>query len=334
MSKTGPWRGAEYRVTRLRSSLAACLAVVLLALPGHGAWSQTPRTIKIIVSSTPGGGADILGRLLAEQIGRTLGPTIVVEDRPGAGTVVGTEVASRAAPDGSNVLITTPEFVIAPHLRKLNYDPLTSFEPICFLVRSPLVIAVNSAATYHTLADLLNAARSKPGELTVASAGPASGPQLAFETLKQAADVKMIYVPYPGSAPAVSALLGGHVTAVIAAYPNVAEQLRTGQLRALATAALTRIEPLPEVPTVAESGFKDFELDLWYGMVAPAKTPSETLSVLAGLFTAALRAPEIKPKLDVQGLYPVGTCGTAFGAYLRKQYDAYGRIIRDANITE
>jgi tripartite-type tricarboxylate transporter receptor subunit TctC len=317
----------------LRSSVAACFAIILLALSGHDAWSQVPRTIKIIVSSTPGGGSDILGRLLAEQIGRAQGPTIVVENRPGAGTVIGTDTASRAAPDGNIVLITTPEFVIAPHLRKLNYDPLTSFEPICFLVRSPLVIAVNIASPYHALADLLNAARSRPGELTVASAGPASSPQLAYETLKQAADVKMIYVPYPGSAPAVSALLGGHVTAVIAAYPNVAEQLRTGQLRALATASLTRIEPLPEVPTVAESGFKDFEADLWYGMVAPARTPPETLSQLAGLFTAALQAPEIKPKLNVQGLYSVGVCGAEFGAYLHKQYDAYGRIIRDAGIT-
>jgi tripartite-type tricarboxylate transporter receptor subunit TctC len=320
-------------VILLRSSIIACSAIVLLALSGHRAWSQGLRTIKIIVSSTPGGGSDILGRLLAEQISRSQGPTIVVENRPGAGTVIGTDVASRAAPDGSVVLITTPEFVIAPHLRKLNYDPLTSFEPICYLVRSPLVIAVNIASPYHTLADLLNAARSKPGELTVASAGPASSPQLAFETLKQAADVKMIYVPYPGSAPAVSALLGGHVTSVIAAYPNVAEQLRSGQLRALATASLTRIEPLPEVPTVAESGFKHFEADLWYGMVAPAKTPAETLSQLAGLFIAALESPEIRPKLDLQGLYPVGACGADFGAYLRKQLDAYGRIIRDANIT-
>jgi tripartite-type tricarboxylate transporter receptor subunit TctC len=316
----------------LRRSVAACLAIILLALSDHGAWCQATRAIKIIVSSTPGGGSDILGRLLAEQIARAQGPTIVIENRPGAGTVIGTDAAARAAPDGNIVLITTPEFVIAPHLRKLNYDPLTSFEPICYLVRSPQVIVVNIASPYHTLADLLNGARAKPGELTLASAGPASSPQIAFEMLKRAADVKMTYVPYPGSAPAVSALLGEHVTSVIAAYPNLAEQLKAGQFRALATASRTRIESLPEVPTLAESGYKDFEADLWYGLVAPAKTSQNIISQLAGLFTAALQAPDIKPKLAVQGLYPVGICGADFGTYLRKQYDEYGGIIREANI--
>jgi tripartite-type tricarboxylate transporter receptor subunit TctC len=212
--------------------------------------------------------------LLAEQIARTQGPTIVVENRPGAGTVIGTDAASRAQPDGSTVLITTPEFVIAPHLRKLSYDPLTSFEPICYLVRSPQLIVVNAASPYHTLADLTDAARARPDELTLASAGPASSPQMAFAMLEKAAGIRMTYVPYPGSAPAVSALLGGHVTAVMAAYPNVAEQVKAGQLRALATASRTRIDSLAEVPTLAESGYQDFEADLWYGMVAPAGTPA------------------------------------------------------------
>jgi tripartite-type tricarboxylate transporter receptor subunit TctC len=317
---------------KFRRAVAACFAIILLALSGPGAGSQALRTIKIIVSSTPGGGSDILGRLLAEQIARTQGPTIVVENRPGAGTVIGTDAASRAQPDGSTVLITTPEFVIAPHLRKLSYDPLTSFEPICYLVRSPQLIVVNAASPYHTLADLTDAARARPDELTLASAGPASSPQMAFAMLEKAAGIRMTYVPYPGSAPAVSALLGGHVTAVMAAYPNVAEQVKAGQLRALATASRTRIDSLAEVPTLAESGYQDFEADLWYGMVAPAGTPPETLSQLAGLFTAALLAPEIKPKLAVQGLSPVGACGADFAAHLRKQYDGYGRVIREANI--
>jgi tripartite-type tricarboxylate transporter receptor subunit TctC len=317
---------------KFRRAVAACFAIILLALSGPGAGSQALRTIKIIVSSTPGGGSDILGRLLAEQIARTQGPAIVVENRPGAGTVIGTDAASRAQPDGSTVLITTPEFVIAPHLRKLSYDPLTSFEPICYLVRSPQLIVVNAASPYRSLADLTDAARARPDELTLASAGPASSPQMAFVMLEKAAGIRMTYVPYPGSAPAVSALMGGHVTSVMAAYPNVAEQVKAGQLRALATASRTRIDSLAEVPTLAESGYQDFEADLWYGMVAPAGTPPETLSQLAGLFAAALLAPEIKPKLAVQGLSPVGACGADFAAHLRKQYDDYGRVIREANI--
>jgi tripartite-type tricarboxylate transporter receptor subunit TctC len=150
--------------------------------------------------------------------------------------------------------------------------------------------------------------------------------------LKHAAHVNMTYVPYPGGAPAVKALLGEHVTSVIATYAAVAEQLKAGNLRALAAATRTRIEPLPEVPTVAESGYADYELDEWLGALAPTKTPKEKVSQLAGWFSAALQAPEVKAKLVVQGLYPVGMCGADFGALVRKQYDEYGRVIRDANI--
>jgi tripartite-type tricarboxylate transporter receptor subunit TctC len=230
------------------------------------------------------------------------------------------------------LLITTPEFVITPHLRKLNYDPLTSFEPICYLVRSPQAIVVNIASPYRTLADLLEAARAKPAELTLASAGPASSPHIAIEKLKRAAGVNITYVPYPGSGPAVNALLGEHLTAVFASYPNVVEPVRSGRLRALALASSTRIEQLPEAPTVAESGFKDYEADLWYGLVAPAKTPKDVISQLAAWFSAAIQVPEIKSKLLTQGLFPVATCGAGFGDFLRKEYDDFGVAIREANI--
>ncbi len=166
----------------------------------------------------------------------------------------------------------------------------------------------------------------------MASAGPASSPHIAFETLKRAAGVNINYIPYQGSTPAVNALLGEHLTSVMASYPNVAELVQTGKLRAIATASAARIDPMPDVLTVAESGFKDFEADIWFGVVAPAKTPNETLAQLAGWFTAAIEVPEIKAKLAAQGLFPVGTCGAAFGAFTRKQYDDYGRAIRDANI--
>jgi tripartite-type tricarboxylate transporter receptor subunit TctC len=142
----------------------------------------------------------------------------------------------------------------------------------------------------------------------------------------------MNYIPYQGSAPAVNALLGGHVTAVMASYPNVAELVNTGRLRALATGTAARIEPLPDVPTIAESGFKDFEADIWFGLVAPAKTPSGALSQLAGWFTTALKDPEVTPKLAAQGLFPVAICGAAHAAFTQKQYDDYGRAIREANI--
>jgi tripartite-type tricarboxylate transporter receptor subunit TctC len=316
-----------------RNRIFAAVCVGLLAISwNQTVWAQTARTIRIIVPSTAGGGADTLARLLADQISRAQGQILVVENRPGASNTIGTEAASRAAPDGNTLLITTPEFVINAHLRKLNYDPLTSFEPICYLVRSPQLIVVNSASPYRTLTDLLNSARAKPGELTLASAGPASSPHIAFETLKRVAGVNINYIPYPGSTPAVNALLGEHLTSVMASYPNLAELVQTGKLRAIATASAARIDPMPDVPTVAESGFKDFEADIWFGVVAPAKTPSEILNQLAGWFTAAIAVPEITAKLATQGLFPVGICGAAFGAFTRKQYDDYGSAIRDANI--
>jgi tripartite-type tricarboxylate transporter receptor subunit TctC len=307
------------------------LACAQLALGAVSAPAQT-RTIKIIVPSTAGGGADTLARLLGDQISRKQGQTIVVENRPGASNTIGTEAVARAAPDGNTVLVTTPEFVINAHLKKLTYDPLTSFEPICYLVKSPQLIVVNAASPYRTLADFFNAARGKPGELTIASAGPASSPHIAIEALKHAAGVNVNFIPYQGSTPAVNALLGGHVTAAMASYPNLAELVSTGKLRALATASATRIGPMPDVPTIAESGFKDFEADIWFGLVAPAKTPGEAISQLGARFAAALKDPEVTPKLAAQGLFPVGSCGADFAAFTKKQYDDYGRAIRDANI--
>jgi tripartite-type tricarboxylate transporter receptor subunit TctC len=312
--------------------LAAAVAVLSITLSSHGAWSQTARTIKIVVPAPAGGGADFLARLLGEQIGQAQGQTVLIENRPGAATVIGAEAVSRAAPDGNTLLMASSDFLVSPHLRKLNYDPLTSFEPICYLVSQATVIAVNSASPYRTLADLLNAARAKPGYLTLASPGPASAWQIAIESLKRAAKVDMTFIPYPGGAPAVNALLGEHVTSLFISYSTMAEHLKAGKLRALATGSRTRIESLPEVPTVAESGYKDFEMDYWDGVLAPARTPKNAVSQLADRFTAALQAPEVKRKLVAQGLYPVGMCGADFAALLRKQYDEYGRIIREANI--
>jgi tripartite-type tricarboxylate transporter receptor subunit TctC len=313
------------------AAVAVILTILSAAVADHGAWSQA-RTIKIVNPYPPGGTADIVARVLGEHIGRTQGVTMLIENRPGAGTVIGTEAAARAAPDGNTHHITSVAFVINPHLRKLNYDPLTSFEPICNLTQSPQLIVVNSGSRYRTMADLTNAARAQPGELTLASTGPASPSQIAFEMLKRAANVQMTYVPFPGNAPTVNAVLGGHVTAGIANYADVVGHLKAGTLRALATPSPTRIESLPEVPTVAESGHKEFEYEVWFGMFAPVRTPKETISQLSGWFVAAMQVPEVMEKLAVQGLYPVGTCGAEFAAGLRRQYNDYGRIIREANI--
>jgi tripartite-type tricarboxylate transporter receptor subunit TctC len=309
--------------------IAYGLILAAAALFGSGTWAQT--AIKIVMPAPAGGAGDIVARMLAEQVGRAQGLTLVIENRPGAGTIIGTEAVARAAPDGSTLLITAPYLLIAPHLRKVNFDPLTGFEPICHLVSSPGVIVVNGLSPYRTLGDFLDAARAKPGELTFAAAGPGTVQQIGFEMLKRAANANLTFVPYPGGAPAIAALLGGHVTAVFAEYAPLAEHIKAGRLRAIAATTGKRIDSLPQLPTVGET-YNDYEVDFWWGLFAPAKTPKETVSQYADWFTAAMRAPEVETKLNAQGFIPVGSCGADFAALLRKQYDHYGRVIRDANI--
>ena len=306
--------------------------MALCTLLGLAAQAQTSRMIKFMVPFAPGGTADILARLLAEEIGKAHGVGTLIENRPGAGTIIATEAASRAPPDGNTVLFNANAFVINPHLRKLSYDPLTSFEPVCQLVSSPQVIVVSAAAPYRSLTEMFDAARARPGELTLASVGPASTQHLAFETLKHLAGVNMIFVPFNGNGPAVNALLGKHVDSVLVNYSEVAEQLQDSTFRALATTSRNRITELPQVPAVAELGFNDFEAEVWFGAVVPAKTPGAVVTELADWMTAALDAPTVKPKLKALGLYTVGRCGAAFGADLRRRFDDYGRAIRESNI--
>jgi tripartite-type tricarboxylate transporter receptor subunit TctC len=298
--------------------------------------AQIAKTIRIVVPYPPGGAADIVARLMAEQVGRSGGPAIVIENRPGAGGAVGTEIVARATPDGTTLLVVSTPFLIDPLLRTLNYDPLKSFAPLCLLVDAPTVIVVNSVSSYRTLAELLDDARAKPGQITMASIGPGSSFQFGFEMLKRAAKADMTFVPYPGNAPALDAVLGQQVTSMFGTYPNVAEYLKAGKLRALAIGNRTRAQALPQaladVPTVAELGYRDFDIDAWFGAFAPAQTPRPTLAELDHLFATALQDGAVKEKLAVQGLFPVGACGTDFADYLGKQHDAYSRIVTEANI--
>jgi tripartite-type tricarboxylate transporter receptor subunit TctC len=274
---------------------------------------------------------DLMARLLMDYVGRVHGVTYVVENRAGAAEVIGTEAVARAAPDGSTLLFGSSQVVINPQLRKVNYHPVDSFEPVCLLVVAPLVISVQSSSPYRTLKDLLDAARAKPGSVTMGSLGPGTPFDIGLAMLKNAAKVDITFVPFNGNAPSINALLGGHVTSTFNSYSSVSGQLKAGLLRPLAVASKTRIPPLPDVPTVAESGVKDYEVTPWFGAYAPAKTPKAIVSQYAGWFKAAMEASEVRAKLAVQELYPAVACEQDFAAFLRKQYDDYGRAIRDTN---
>jgi tripartite-type tricarboxylate transporter receptor subunit TctC len=310
---------------------AACVLLAAPALIGGEAWAQG-RTLKLVVPVPPGASTDFAARLMGDQISRMQGVTVVIENRPGASGMIGTEAVSRAPPDGNTLLVTANTYLIDAQTRKASYHPVTSFEPVCYLVDSPALLVVNSASPYHTLADLLNDARARPGALSVAAVGPGTTFQLGVVSLARAANVTMTFVPYAGSAPAVNAVLGEHVTSTFSGYAVVAEQVKAGKLRALATATLKRIEPMPELPTFDEQGFKGLEVDNWFGVIAPAKTPPEALAQLSGWFSAAMAVPEVKEKFALQGLYPGTLCGPAFGALLRRRYDEYGQALREAGI--
>jgi tripartite-type tricarboxylate transporter receptor subunit TctC len=320
-------------MTLARHLWHACLAI-MVAVGGVGAAAaQAPRTIRIVVPYPPGSGPDILSRLLSEHVGQAQGTSIVVENRPGGGTLIGTEAVARAAPDGGTLLLVGNSFVVNPALNKGNYDVTTSFEPVCYLAATPMVLVVQGSSPYKTLADLIGAAREKPGSVVFASGGPASSLHVAIEVLKRAANITATYVPYPGTAPSINALMGGHVTAVWADYPTVVQQLKTGTLRGLVTTSARRVAPLPDVPTFAETGVSKYEADIFYGLVAPAKTSAEALTQLTGWFSAAMTASEMQPKLARQGLFPVNRCGAPFGAFLREQVDEYKRATAGVNLT-
>jgi tripartite-type tricarboxylate transporter receptor subunit TctC len=319
---------------RFCALLIGTAALLGLSIAGFdlAAWSQNSKTIKVVISVPAGGTIDLLVRVLADYIGKTHGQTIIVESRPGAGSIIAAEAVARAAPDGNTLLVNSNGMMISSKIRKVNFDPLTSYEPICYLVSSPQVIVINSDSPYRTLADFIDAARAKPGELSIASVGPLTTQHIAIERFKRLAGVNLTYVPFTGGAPAINALLGGHLTAVFQNYSEVGEQLNAGKLRALATPSASRIEPLPDLPTVAESGYSNFAAEVWFGLVAPAKTPNETMSQLIEMFSGALQAPEVKAKLVVQALYPNARCGTDFASHLQHQSDEYARVIRELDL--
>jgi tripartite-type tricarboxylate transporter receptor subunit TctC len=316
---------------RVRRRAMAILALATAMAISNSAWPQTQRTIKFVVPNPPGGVSDLLARLVADEIGRRQGQAFLIETRPGAAGDIGSEAVARAAPDGETLLINANPLVVNANLRKLNFDPLADLVPICQLVRAPTALAVNAASPYRTLNALLDSARLRPGSLTLASIGPGSATHVAFEALKHAAKVEMTFVPYAGTAPAVNALLGEHVTSYLGNYSDVREQAAAGRLRVLATGSTTRTELLPDVPTIAEAGFPSVHMEVWFGVFAPGKTPDETQSRLAAMFSTAIHSADLKSKLILQGLYPTGICGAEFRDFVRGQYEDYRRIIRDTN---
>ena len=308
------------------------IGLMALAAPQAFAQGITGRTVKIVVPYAAGGTGDVIARVIGQAITEKTGQSIIVEDRPGAGSIVGTEVAARAVPDGTTTLLVENPFILSSILFPGHYDVLTGFEPLCYVAATPAVLAVSSKSGIHTLADFIKLARSKPGAASYGSTGPASIAHIAGELLKRDAKADITYVPYPGSPPAMNATLAETITAVIANYSDLKGQIDAGALRPTAVPAKKRNAALPQAPTIAASGFNDVDAAVWFGFVAPAKTPKETLEQLSHYISDAVKTQSVADRLKSQGMFINLFCGVEFGNFLADQKNQYTTFTREFDI--
>lgn len=313
--------------------LVLLVAGIAIAAPA-AAQSFPSKPVRLVVPNPAGGTVDLLARVLAGRLAETWGQQPLIENRPGASAVIAADYTLKQPADGHALLIVANAFLINAALRAdLSYDPIRDFVPVSQLVFSPLALVVNTASPVRSLGELLERARARPAQVSIASVGPATTHHLAIEALKRAGRISLVYAPYTGGAPAVNALLGGHVESAVANYSEVARYVDGGKLRALAVLTSQRVDALKDVPTVAESGMPGFEATPWYGIVVRAGVPSDVLRKLAGDIAAAVRHPEVREKLIAQGFYPLGHGPDEFGAHMRAQLEKLRATVRESGIT-
>ena len=315
-----------------RRLAAMVLGCILPALAAAQTFPSKP--VHVVVPFAPGGAFDVLARVIASNLEQQWRQPVLVETKPGAGSVVGTTFVARAPADGYTVVLVANSLVINAKLRPtLPYDAIKGFEPIALMVNSPQVIAVNPSSPYRTLKEWLDAARAQPGILTLGTVGPGTTQHIAAEMLQRAAGVKLVYVPFPGGAPAVNAVLGGHVGAVLGNLSEVSAQIAAGKLRSLAVTTRDRLDELKAVPTVAESGYPGFEAVVWCGVSAPTGTPREVVQRISDGIAQALNDAEVRQRLVVVGFQPAYLGPSDFAAHVADMAQRYSRIIDDAKIT-
>jgi len=299
-------------------------------------WAQADypaRPVKVIVPSPPGGGTDILARVLAQHFSKALGQPFVVENKPGAGNMIGIESVARSPGDGYTLLVTASTLALNSVLyKKVPYDPVRDFAPITLAATAPNVLIVNPALPAKSLAEFIALAKAKPGALSYGTPGIGTSPHLSMELLKSMAGIDLQHVPYRGTAAAVTDVIGGQVAATFANALTAKPQVDSGRVRALAVSGPSRVEAFPTVPTVAEAGVPGYEAMQWYGMAAPAGTPPQIIARLHAEAAKALHSNEMKEKLALDGAQPVGSTPVEFAALIRRELDKWTRVVRAAGI--
>ena len=314
---------------RRRALLLAALSVSTTRL----SWAQG-KPLRLVVPFTPGGSTDILARALAPKLALALGVNVVVDNKPGAGGSLGAADVAKAEADGNTLLMGhIGTLAVNPAIYpKLAYDPVKSFAAVAWVARVPNVLVVPAASKARTFKDFIDAARASPGRLTYSSGGNGSAAHITFEYLKLRTKVFMLHIPYRGTAPSVTDLIAGQVDATFTGAPAVLQHVRSGRLRALAVSSPQRIAPLPDVPTVAESGYAGFEADQWYGVVAPAGTPAAVVARLNAEINKALALPDVAQQLAVEGAVPTPGTPQAFADLIKREMPRWAEVVKAGNV--
>jgi tripartite-type tricarboxylate transporter receptor subunit TctC len=283
------------------------------------------------VPFSPGAGTDAISRILAQKMSESLGQQIVVDNRPGAGGTIGTEIVAKATPDGYTLLFSPASFAINPGLyRKLSFDTERDFVPISVVASLPVVLAVEASVPARSVAELVALAKARPGQLTIASAGNGTVFHLTAEMFKQAAGIDLVHVPFKGGAPAIAALVGGQVNMAFETSLTVQPHVKSGRLRALAVASARRAAVLPDVPTLAEAGYPGILAENWYGMYVPAGTPRDISARLYAELTRAVASPDVREKLGAQGAEIRENTPEQSAAFVKAEMAKWAKVIKDS----
>ena len=309
----------------------AAVGALLIPLCASAYAADYPqRPIRLIVPFAAGGGLEITARSIGQKLTEKRGQSIVIDNRPGAATIVGSEIAAKSSPDGYTLLMITTTFAINPSLYgKLPYDPVREFAPVTQINSVPNILVVNPSIPAHTVRELIALAKAKPGQLNYASAGSGTSPHLAAELFKTMAGIEMTHIPYKGIPPAVTDVIAGRVTMLMTTTISAAPHVKSGRLRALAITSPKRLAAMPEVPAIGET-VPGYEADAFQGMVAPAGVPREIVRQLADDIAAIVRLPDIRERIIADGAEPIGSTPEAFSVFLKKEMLKWGKVVKES----
>jgi tripartite-type tricarboxylate transporter receptor subunit TctC len=312
----------------------ACLPAVVAASFAMAADAPYPsKVIRMILPFPPGGPTDILGRVVGQKLTESLGQPVVIDNRPGAGGNVGTDYASKQAPDGYTIALVSPALAISPSLyKKLGYDPLKDLAMVSLVAQIPNVLLIHPSVPAKTLKDFVQLARGNPGKLNFGSGGLGTGQHLAGEMLNVQTKIKLEHVPYKGSNQAMMGMIGGQIEMVVIGVPTAVQQVQAGRVRALAVLAAERAPVLPNVQTAKEAGFSGFEVLSWYGIVAPAGTPRDIITRLNSDIARIMKSPESRERITGVGFDPAFSTPEQFTSFLQTEIARYANVVKSAGI--